>query len=212
MKTTTLLATLITLQTGLASAATCSDLKKTAAFDDRNATKLMSEFNIGSQSHMFPICRALNIDGVCTQLYSAITQISDDDAFTNAFLPLFKTAIEDMDQQTRLVFRDLVVTLRDSYTTANRLAADASKTRNTMKAQKCDSILGLMKMTDAVLVSESANSKIGHCKVIPTKVSGRTEFVLSVAGEDYPIKGVTYASIPEVAKSLREALDSGSCF
>lgn len=208
----TILVSLVGLQTTSALAESCTALSKKSDTNARIASADLSNYSAGYRGPFLNLCAAADISATCAKIGSLIERDLSDVDFMNAYLPLLKIALEDLDDlKSRTAFNDFVMYLQGLHQTAKRANNNIGAIAKVMNTQKCGAILPLMKMTDVALVSDSAKDKTGQCKVLAIKVSGKTEYVLSVAGEDYPIKGVTYSSIPEVAKSLREALDAGSC-
>lgn len=208
----TLLVTSLSLQVTSALAETCSSLNKESNTNAAVASKSLSNYSAAYKGALLPICSAYGISSECAQIDTLISKDLDDNKFMTGYIPLLKAALEELDDlRIRTTFNDLVMTLRNQHYNAKISKDNVAVITKMMATKKCGSILTFMNMTDVALVSESAKDNAGKCKVIAVKISGHTEYVLSVAGEDYPIKGVTYPSIPEVAKSLREALDAGSC-
>lgn len=213
MKKFIALSFLALMQTTLASAETCSNLQKAANADLASAQKATAAFNDGFNRVFVPFCQEFRTASACNGIIALINRNPHNAQFSAEYAPLLNAAIRQgsMNSREANAFDGLVITIRNNHYTAKILRAESAKKVAQMNTQKCTSILTFTAMTDVALVAESAKDKVGHCKVIAKKVQGRNEYILSVSGEDYPIKGVTYASIAEVATALREALDAGSC-
>ncbi|MBS1961561.1 MAG: hypothetical protein JST04_05060 [Bdellovibrionales bacterium] len=213
MKTTSLLAVLFALVAQGASADTCTAIEKNgnALLKDRAAR--LDYFNKAYRDAYAPFCQGFRIATQC----NAITRLIESDpyikAYDDAVLPQIQSAIRSSDMNGREAdaFIGLVSAMRSAHYTAKIDNDEAAKVVVQMNAQGCGAILETLKLTDTALLANSAQGKLGKCKVVAGKDKGATVYKITVGGEDYPIAGVTYPAIPEVTKALRDAIDAGSC-
>lgn len=114
-----------------------------------------------------------------------------------------------MNSREEVSFSGLVETMYAGLLTNNDSIKKALPIEKKMNAMKCYEVKDLSALTDTALISASKQGKTGVCTVATVKGG---KFKVLVKGEDYPLEGVTYTSISELAQSLKEALDTGLCF
>ncbi len=77
--------------------------------------------------------------------------------------------------------------------------------------QKCETVAALIAKSDTELLLAMKKGETGHCAIAAFRSQNEQHYKVTLSGEDYPLPGVSYSTVEEVSKTLREALDGGSC-
>lgn len=189
---------------------TCSALTKEDNALIQNAAKGMSAYREGEKIFI-PFCAEFEINSDCQDILDLLGKKLSQTDFAAKVDPMKRSAYSagSMNGKEAMAFSGLVDTMYNGFMTNIYSLRKTGPTEKQMAAKKCSEVAKLIALSDTALISASKQNKTGVCTVASVKGG---KFKILVKGETYPLDGVTYPSMTELAKGLKEVLDSAQCF